>query len=79
MVACIREMHVQGYDVHEITDAVWDCFNGPAYWQTVRDKMKDMYPGESVKGDVEPDEGVSDDSLRHYRGLMIDLRRLEEE
>jgi len=51
MLNTIREMRGDGYCVHHITDQVLQEHNGPARWQTVRDQMKEMWPGQNVKGD----------------------------
>lgn len=52
LVDIIITMKKQGCGVAEITDAVFE-HGGPCRWENVRDKMKELWPGEHVKGDLD--------------------------
>lgn len=45
------------YGIHAITDRLFEMTPGksdaPARWESVRDKLKTMFPGESIKGDID--------------------------
>jgi hypothetical protein len=48
----IEEMKSEGCGIAEITDSVFAA-GGPARWENVRDKLKQLYPGEHIKGDLD--------------------------
>ncbi|EON67710.1 hypothetical protein W97_06853 [Coniosporium apollinis CBS 100218] len=49
MESMVRRGHDEGKDIHEITDDLHGAY-GLARWESVRDKMKELWPGEAVKG-----------------------------
>jgi hypothetical protein len=50
----IHEEKKAGRNVHEITDAIHGA-GGPSRWESVRDKMKEMFPGEHMLCDDDDD------------------------
>lgn len=51
MDAEVVKLHKQGRSVHDITSHIFDYFDGPSRWENVRDRIKELFPNEHVKGD----------------------------
>ncbi|KAK3062299.1 hypothetical protein LTS18_004413 [Coniosporium uncinatum] len=48
----IMQLKQQGHGCHYITDALMGL-DGPTRWECVRDKMKQLFPHEHIKGDLD--------------------------